>query len=314
MSRTARIPPELKAKPFTLQEARRAGLTLSSLRGRAWQSLGSELYRWSGLPEDPWQVLRAWQSVLPADAVFVGGTAAWILGLDLIAQGPVEVAVPPQSSLRSRAGLTVRRCQIPPSETVKIRALRTTTLHRTLVDLCLLWPAVEVLAAIDMALSSHATDDAALDRYIEMSEGRAGVRRLRSLAKLAAPAESPMETRLRWLLIQGGLPRPEVQTDLYDGEDRLIARADLYYPEARLVIEYDGSNHRDRLVEDNRRQNLLLNAGYALLRFVAADIYNRADVVGAQVRAALRNSRLVPSGRNLSWENARLVPNGRNGR
>src|SRR6202165_4945007 len=96
-----------------------------------------------------------------------------------------------------------------------------------------------------------------------------------------------METRLRWLLIQAGLPQPEVQTNLRDDASQFVARADRYYPAARLVLEYDGGNHRDRLVEDNRRQNLLINAGFRLLRFTAADIHNRPDVVEAQVRGAL---------------------------
>ncbi|HKC19751.1 MAG TPA: DUF559 domain-containing protein, partial [Candidatus Dormibacteraeota bacterium] len=62
---------------------------------------------------------------------------------------------------------------------------------------------------------------------------------------------------------------------------------DLYYPQARLVIEYDGSNHRDRLAEDNRRQNAILSAGYKLLRFTAVDVHQRSDALIAQVRAAL---------------------------
>ena len=100
-----------------------------------------------------------------------------------------------------------------------------------------------------------------------------------------------METRLRWLLIQAGLPRPEVQTSLSDAATGVGARADLYYPSKRLILEYDGSNHRERLVEDNRRQNLLINAGFRLLRFTAADIYGRPQVVVAQVRAALSEAR-----------------------
>ncbi|TMG22797.1 MAG: DUF559 domain-containing protein [Chloroflexi bacterium] len=105
---------------------------------------------------------------------------------------------------------------------------------------------------------------------------------------LAAPAESPMETRLRWLLIESGLPPPEVQRDLRDDDGRFVGRADLYYAASRLAIEYDGGNHRDRLVEDNRRQNLLINAGFRLLRFTASDVHQRPDVVTAQVRDALR--------------------------
>jgi len=96
-----------------------------------------------------------------------------------------------------------------------------------------------------------------------------------------------METRLRWLLIQSGLPHPEVQIDLRDAKERFVGRADLYYRSARLVLEFDGGNHRERLVEDDRRQNLLINAGFRLLRFTAADIHHRAGVVVAQVRAAL---------------------------
>jgi len=96
-----------------------------------------------------------------------------------------------------------------------------------------------------------------------------------------------METRLRWILIQAGLPTPVGQKDLCDQEGHFVGRADLYYPESRLVIEYDGANHRERLTADNRRQNLLINAGFRLLRFTAADLSQRPDTITAQVRQAL---------------------------
>jgi very-short-patch-repair endonuclease len=107
---------------------------------------------------------------------------------------------------------------------------------------------------------------------------------------LAEPAESPMETRLRWLLLEARLPRPQVQVELHSSSGRSIGRADLYYPQARLVIEYDGANHRDRMTEDLRRQNLLLTAGYLLLRFSAADLYHRPDAVVAQVTRLLQTA------------------------
>ena len=71
-----------------------------------------------------------------------------------------------------------------------------------------------------------------------------------------------METRLRWLMFSAGLPRPDVQVDLHDAEGGFLGRADLYYPAARLVVEFDGGNHRERLVSDDRRQNLLIGAGF----------------------------------------------------
>ena len=277
MAPRPRVPRDLTHRPFTLQEARAAGISPTSLKGKSWHRIGAELYSWTGLHEDPWRLLVAWQRLLPADAAFAGMTAAWLLGLGFDPTQPVEIVVSPTSGLRSRAGLTVRRCNISPSDVVQVRGLRATSVHRTLCDLRLRLPAVETLVALDAAIRAGLTDRTSLVAH----------RRLQSLAILAAPAESPMETRLRWLLVQSGLPKPEVQSDLRDAEGRFLGRADLYYSAARLVIEYDGGNHRDRLVEDNRRQNLLINAGFRILRFTATDVHQRSDVVVAQVRSAL---------------------------
>jgi len=104
-----------------------------------------------------------------------------------------------------------------------------------------------------------------------------------------------METRLRWLLLSAGFPRPEVQANLSDAKGRFVGRADLYYSDRRLIIEFDGGNHRERLVDDNRRQNLLVNAGYTVLRFTSADIYNRPHQVVAQVSAAAAVSARRPA-------------------
>lgn len=107
----------------------------------------------------------------------------------------------------------------------------------------------------------------------------------RVLALANGASESPQETRLRVILVLAGLPEPIVQHSIYAG-GVFLARVDLYYPDARLAIEYDGQTHRTSLVEDNRRQNRLLNHGIHLLRFTAADL-KTPDVVVAQVRAGL---------------------------
>ena len=287
MARTARIPHELTTRPFSLAEARAAGLTLSALRGSAWRRLGRQLYCWEGVKEDAWLQLVACEELMPSEAVFSGATAAWLLGLDLDPIHPVEVVVPPHSHVRSRLGLAVRRCEIAPRDIVTVRKLHATSLVWTLADLCLRYPPIDALIALDMAIRAGLTDEIALVRYANAARGHGGAGRLRFLAGFAAPAESPMETRLRWLLNQARLPRPEVQTNLHDANGRFVGRADLYYPAARLILEYDGGNHRDRLKEDDRRQNLLTNAGFRLLRFTAADIYGRPEVVQAQVRDAL---------------------------
>jgi very-short-patch-repair endonuclease len=160
-------------------------------------------------------------------------------------------------------------------------------MERTLCDLCARVPEIDALIAMDMAVFTQQMTPKAISRYADGVRGRPGARRMSRLAVVAAPAESPMETRLRWLLLNANLPQPAVQVDLRDTEGKFVGRADLYYPAARLVLEYDGLNHRDRLAEDNRRQNKLINGGFALLRFTASDL-ERPNLVASQVRALLQ--------------------------
>jgi very-short-patch-repair endonuclease len=54
-----------------------------------------------------------------------------------------------------------------------------------------------------------------------------------------------------------------------------------------LAIEYDGAQHRENLIGDNRRQNRLVDAGFRLLRFTAADVLSAPDSVVALVRRAV---------------------------
>ena len=103
-----------------------------------------------------------------------------------------------------------------------------------------------------------------------------------------------METRLRVLLVLAGLPRPEVQVSIHDDQGRFLGRPDLLYSRQHLAIEYDGGSHRDRMVDDNRRQNGLVGAGLRLLRFTAADVYGTPDLVAMQVRRGLVGSLLTP--------------------
>jgi len=97
-----------------------------------------------------------------------------------------------------------------------------------------------------------------------------------------------MESRLRMVIVSRGLPRPLVQVDLYDDSGEFLGRPDLYYPDQKLGIEYDGGVHRTSLVEDNRRQNKLLAAGIRLLRFTASDVYSQPDRIVHEVRLLLK--------------------------
>lgn len=53
-----------------------------------------------------------------------------------------------------------------------------------------------------------------------------------------------METILRLAIIRAGLPEPLVNYQILTGEGEVVAHGDLVYPQARVVIEYDGDHHR----------------------------------------------------------------------
>ena len=82
-------------------------------------------------------------------------------------------------------------------------------------------------------------------------------------------------------------PRPQAQVSLFDEAGHFLARPDFYYPLHRLALEYDGAYHRENLTGDNRRQNRLVDAGYRLLRFSAADVLSAPESIVALVRRAL---------------------------
>jgi hypothetical protein len=250
--------------------------------------VGAGLYRWAGLKESPQLKLIAVARRVPAGAAFSGRTAAWLHGLDMPPCEPIEVTIPKPIGGDRRSGASVRRAALAADEIVTRRGFPTTSALRTLVDLGGGDSLTEGVVAADMFLRSRLVKVADLRTYVADHPAARGIARLRRVVDLAEPkTESPMETRLRLLLVLAGLPRPEVQIPLRDYEGHHLGRPDLLYRVQRLAIEYDGGNHRDRLVEDDRRQNGLVSAGFRLLRFTAPDVYVTPDATVMQVRQEL---------------------------
>jgi len=281
------IPEELKSGPFTLEEAQRA-LTRGHLQGASWRRIGRGVYVWAGLAESPALLLQAVSRRLPTGAAFSGLTAGWLHGLDLSPCDPVEVTVPDACGISARAGVAVYRAELSERDVVRRRGLPVTSALRTVVDLASRLSLVDAVVAADLALHERLIELPQLRAHVSAHPGRKGTARLRRVVELAEPAtESAMETRLRLLLVLAGLPRPQAQVPLHDERGRFLGRPDLYYAAERLGLEYDGGSHRNSLVEDNRRQNRLSNAGHRLLRFTAADVYRRPQSIVEHVPAAL---------------------------
>jgi very-short-patch-repair endonuclease len=267
-------------------DARNVGLKWRSLQTKDWRRLSRGQYSWTAIPDDTELRLRAAEQRLPAGFAFSGRTAAWILGLDMSPCDPIEATVQRGISVRSRAGMKVRRAALPESDVIQRRGFPVTNPVRTVTDLGSGKDLVESVVAIDMALQAGLIGMGVLVGHIENHAGGKGIRRLRRAVGLAdSRSESPMETRLRVQLVCARLPTPELQVELHDKTGRFLGRADLYYSDVRLVVEFDGQNHKDRLAADLRRQNAILTAGYHILRFTAADLHVRGSVA-AQVRRA----------------------------
>jgi len=282
------IPVALTTGPFNLEEARRHGLTKDHLLGASWRRLGGGVYALRAIANNPDVVLAATSKRLPMTAVFSGRTAGWLHGLDLPPCDPVEVTLPLGSYTSRLTGIVVRRSDVGASERVRRRGHPTTSAVRTLADLGRRLPLVEAVAALDRALHQRLLKSDDLRSWVCSHPRYPGLARLLRTIELAEPAtESVMETRLRLLLVIAGLPRPQAQVSLYDEAGHFLARPDFYYPLQRLALEYDGAYHRENLTRDNRRQNRMVDAGYRLLRFSAADVLSAPESIVALVRSAL---------------------------
>ena len=284
------VPDELKNIPFTVEQARACGLTHKQLQSASWRRISRGWYRWAGCAMSDDLRLAAVLRMVPPGSAFAGRTAARLLGIEAPAPGRPEILVPRLAGVSERVEALVSRARLAPEEIVQCGPFPVTSPLRTCFDLTGTLPLVEGVVTLDQTLHAGYFGLADFTSYVSSRDFVAGVVGARRAIEYAEPkAESPMETRLRMLLVGAGLPRPEAQVPIFDG-GRFVARLDCFFASARLGIEYDGENHRDRLTEDNRRQNRLLRAGVHLLRYSGPDLRERPEQVVAEVKGALRRS------------------------
>jgi very-short-patch-repair endonuclease len=286
MSRSPFVPRQLVNAPFDLAAAREFGLTKDHLRGKSWRRVGRGVFAWHEIADGAIVKFQAALNRVPDGSVLSGRSAAWLHGLDLAPCSPVEVTVPIASRASRRAGLWIHRSA--DIERVLAKGLPVTSRERTIADLARREALIEAVVLLDMALHRRMTTTSLLTKWVGAHPAHRGVATLRQAIEFAEPkTESPMETRMRMLLVLAGLPRPRVQVPLYDVTGIFVGRPDLYYPRQRLALEYDGAIHRDSLVADDRRQNRLVDTGYRVLRFTAGDILLTTAATVAIVRRAL---------------------------
>jgi hypothetical protein len=109
-----------------------------------------------------------------------------------------------------------------------------------------------------------------------------------ALAHAHRRAESPMETRLRMLIVQAGLPTPEVGWAVQDEHTRTAVRLDLAWPDLMIGIEYDGAGHTEpgQVLRDVGRHTGPVDKGRRIHRYTKFEILRRPGSIVAQLTRA----------------------------
>jgi len=153
----------------------------------------------------------------------------------------VEVTVPRRAGPRSRPGLTIVHSARLRGDIDLVDGVPVTTAARTAFDLARRSPFVEAVIACDALLNVAPRDRPELERMVR-DRVWPGTARLPEVLEAIDPrSESPMETRVRLILVGDGLPPPVSQYDVFDEYGRWVGRVDLAYPVKKLGIEYEGA-------------------------------------------------------------------------
>lgn len=263
--------PDLPLSPFTHDELSALGLTYATLRrhiqeGRIRRVMAGVYVR-TDLPDSPELRARCAARILPAHQVISDHSAAWIHGIDVYDHALERLPIPPLLTTVSVGGDRTRRPEalggkrdLSVDDVCTFDGITVTTPVRTACDLATLRGRRSGLAVLDSFLHAGLFSRRELVDQLPRYARRRGVVQLRELAALAdGRAESPGESWTRLELLDSGLravtPQYEIEVPGYG-----MARLDLAYVLAKVVVEYDGeefhSSPRQRERDIVRRRAL----------------------------------------------------------
>lgn len=252
-----------------------------------WSSLHTGTYALVGTP-------TSWHRAQMAACLWCDGAAgvraaAHLHGLPGFTSPPVEVVTETRKRPMPQCGVTVHHTKrLPRCHVVRAQGIAVTSVERTLFDLCGHVPRRQASIAVDHALHSGLTTVGALDHCLYLTarrgrEGGAGLRRLvRERAELREYPNSPLETVVFNLLVEGRMKMPELQVPLYD-RSGFIARPDFVWRDEKLVVEaHSFLWHENEVVKDidRNKHERLVAAGHRILyvTWVDATTYGPATL------------------------------------
>lgn len=274
------------AEPFIGSEAvARGDVSKSQLRS-SYTRLFRDVYLLPGAEQTPLVRAKAGWLWSGRRAVVVGLTASAVLGSRWVDDcAPVELK---HDNRHRLPGLLIRGDAMQDDEVGVIADLPLTTPARTALDLACWYPRNDAVVAIDALARATRLELADVGALAQRYPGRRNIVAAREAIDLAdAGSESPQETRLRLLLVDGGLPKPETQIPIFDERGRQVARGDMGWEGWKIIVEYDGDHHRTderQYHGDILRSERIQAAGWILVRVTAKD---RPGAVLQRVRAAI---------------------------
>ncbi|WP_139335172.1 hypothetical protein [Mycobacterium sp. GA-1841] len=195
---------------------------------------------WHGVyslrPPDTRTRLRALDLLARTPVVGCMNTAAQIYGFDTEPDDRLHI-LDPGVRVRPSPELMVHQRIGAPLKKVDGRLL--TAPAWTAVEMARALRRPRALATLDAALRSGTCSRADLESAVHEQRGRRGIVKVRGLLPHAdARAESPMESEMRLVFIDWGLPIPELQYEIQDRHG-MVWRVDFAWPEFRVAAEYD---------------------------------------------------------------------------
>lgn len=274
--------------PFTRAQMAAADLAVSLLRRRDFQQVvrGVWVHR-DGV--DDLTLIRAALAIHPDDAFASRVSAAKVLGLPVPDHPFAHVTVHRHRDRRFRP-------QIKPHVTgrerrvVVVRGLRTTDAIATFIDCAGMLSLVELAILGDALVKKFAIDPDELRRVCRASKDYYAGLACAAAAYVREGVDSPMETRLRMLIVLAGLPEPQVNFKIYNDDGTWRRRFDLCYPGIRLIVEYDGRQHAEDPAQwnlDLERREEFDDGNYRVLVVTAKGIFVNPERTLLRVRRQL---------------------------
>ncbi|MET3951546.1 hypothetical protein [Arthrobacter sp. UYEF36] len=242
------LPLQLRNQPFTVAEARAAGLSRRRTRARDLVNPCHGVRAPATTQDTSLERLRALTAVTGAVVSHLSAAVLWGFPLPIAVANHAVVHLtsdPARRAVRYK-DVVGHQQSLKPDEIVAGVWVSCTSPLRTWFDLACLLGLDDLVNAGDFLLRRRnpLTTVDALDTFLAGKPGRPGYRRaMRARALMRANTDSPKETELRLLLIRHGLPEPGINVPVFDETGAWIEDPDLSYEREKVAIQYDGAHH-----------------------------------------------------------------------